>query len=100
MISVIARAEEVEAGRMNDRNIPVLVGAAQLVHSDADPEEALEPIAMLEKVAREAAVDAAAGDRALADADTGEMLPSPRCQFCHYDVQPEEIEESGDRSAR
>jgi nitrate/TMAO reductase-like tetraheme cytochrome c subunit len=36
----------------------------------------------------------------LASADTKEMLPSPRCQFCHYDVQPEEIEESGDRSAR
>jgi hypothetical protein len=36
----------------------------------------------------------------LASADTGEMLPSPRCGFCHYDVQPEEIEESGDRSTR
>jgi nitrate/TMAO reductase-like tetraheme cytochrome c subunit len=34
---------------------------------------------------------------ALANADTGEMLPSPRCEFCHYDVRPEEIEESGRR---
>jgi nitrate/TMAO reductase-like tetraheme cytochrome c subunit len=33
----------------------------------------------------------------LANADTGEVLPSPRCQFCHYDVQPEEIEERGSR---
>jgi acetyl-CoA C-acetyltransferase len=55
---------------MTDRNIPVLVGAAQLVQRDADPAEALEPLAMLEKIAREAAADAAAGDRALADADT------------------------------
>jgi acetyl-CoA C-acetyltransferase len=54
---------------MNDRNIPVLVGAAQLLQRDVDPAEALEPIAMLEKVVREAAVAAAAGDRALADAD-------------------------------
>lgn len=33
----------------------------------------------------------------LANANTGETLPSPRCQFCHYDVQPEEIEERGSR---
>jgi len=55
---------------MTDRNIPVLVGAAQLVQRDAGLAEALEPLAMLEKIAREAAVDAAAGERALADADT------------------------------
>jgi len=55
---------------MTDRNNPVLVGAAQLVQRDADPAQALEPLAMLEKVAREAAGDARAGDRALADADT------------------------------
>lgn len=36
----------------------------------------------------------------LTSADTGDMLPSPRCEFCHYDVRPGEIEESGDRSTR
>jgi acetyl-CoA C-acetyltransferase len=55
---------------MTDRNTPVLVGAAQLVQREADPARALEPLAMLEKIAREAAVDSGAGDRALADADT------------------------------
>jgi len=55
---------------MADRNSPVLVGAAQLLQRDVDPAAALRPVAMLEKVARDAAVDAAAADRVLADADT------------------------------
>jgi acetyl-CoA C-acetyltransferase len=55
---------------MADQNTPVLVGVAQLIQRDADPAHALEPLAMMEKVARGAAADAAAGARALADADT------------------------------
>jgi acetyl-CoA C-acetyltransferase len=50
-----------------DGNTPVLVGGAQLVQRDAPPTEALEPIAMLERVAREAAGGA---EGPLADADT------------------------------
>jgi acetyl-CoA C-acetyltransferase len=55
---------------MTDRNTPALVGAAQLLQRAAEPAEALGPLAMLEKMARAAAADAAAGDRMLADADT------------------------------
>jgi len=53
-----------------DGNTPILVGGAQLLQRDADPAEALEPIAMLERVSREAAEIAGAGARLLADADT------------------------------
>jgi acetyl-CoA C-acetyltransferase len=55
---------------MAGASIPVLVGAAQLVQRDVAPAEALSPLAMLEQVARGAAADAGAGDRALADADS------------------------------
>ena len=55
---------------MVDRRLPVLVGSAQLLEREADPAQALEPIAMLERVAREAAADAGAAERMLADADT------------------------------
>ncbi len=34
---------------------------------------------------------------ALANAETREMLPSPRCEYCHYDVRPEEIEANATR---
>ncbi len=54
---------------MNERIGPVLVGQAQLVQRDVEPREALEPVAMLEQVARHAARDAGAGDRALRDID-------------------------------
>jgi acetyl-CoA C-acetyltransferase len=48
----------------------VLVGAAQLVQRDAEPAQALDPLAMLERVARDAAADAGAGERALRELDT------------------------------
>jgi acetyl-CoA C-acetyltransferase len=55
---------------MMDENTPILVGGAQLVQRDADPAEAFEPIAMLERVSRDAAEDAGGGARLLADADS------------------------------
>ncbi|MFQ5418171.1 MAG: acetyl-CoA acetyltransferase [Myxococcota bacterium] len=55
---------------MGDPNAPVLVGAAQLIQRDVDPQQALEPLAMLETVARAAAEDGGASERVLADADT------------------------------
>ncbi|MEE9609021.1 MAG: acetyl-CoA acetyltransferase [Myxococcota bacterium] len=55
---------------MADRHNPVLVGAAQLVQRDAEPAAALEPLVMLERVAREAAADAEVGERALREIDT------------------------------
>jgi acetyl-CoA C-acetyltransferase len=51
-------------------SLPVLVGAAQLVQREADPERALDPVTMMERVARAAAVEAGAGDRLLAQVDT------------------------------
>jgi acetyl-CoA C-acetyltransferase len=53
-----------------DGNTPILVGSAQLVQHDADPREALEPLAMLERIAREAADAASCDARTLASADT------------------------------
>jgi acetyl-CoA C-acetyltransferase len=50
--------------------IPVLVGAAQLVQRDAELDQALEPLSMLERVARGTGEDARAGDRALEAVDT------------------------------
>jgi acetyl-CoA C-acetyltransferase len=55
---------------VSDERVPVLVGAAQLVQRDAELERALEPLAMLERVARGAGEDARAGDRALEAIDT------------------------------
>jgi acetyl-CoA C-acetyltransferase len=49
---------------------PVLVGVAQLIERDAEPAKALEPLAMLERVARDAAADAESGDRLLRELDT------------------------------
>jgi acetyl-CoA C-acetyltransferase len=54
---------------MDDRT-PVLVGVAQLVEREEDPRAALEPAAMLERIARDAAADAGAGARLLAEIDT------------------------------
>jgi acetyl-CoA C-acetyltransferase len=51
--------------RLDDDRRPVLVGAAQLVQRDAEPAAALEPLAMLERVARDACRDAGAGDALL-----------------------------------
>lgn len=55
---------------MSDDRIPVIVGTAQLVQRDADPKQALEPLAMLLQVARGAAEDARAGEKLLRDLDT------------------------------
>jgi acetyl-CoA C-acetyltransferase len=49
---------------------PVLVGVAQLVQRDAELAQSLEPLAMLERTAREAARDAGVRDEALRALDT------------------------------
>ncbi len=54
---------------MDDRT-PVLVGSAQLLQRDAEPKSALEPLEMLEQVARGAAADASCRDAVLAELDT------------------------------
>jgi acetyl-CoA C-acetyltransferase len=48
---------------MTDERIPVLVGAGEVVQRDADLREALEPIALMERAARQALDDAGAGAR-------------------------------------
>ena len=50
-------------------NAPVLVGAGQLLQRDVEPEAALDPLEMLDAVARRAAGDAGAGERALGELD-------------------------------
>jgi acetyl-CoA C-acetyltransferase len=55
---------------MDAERRPVLVGVAQLVQRDAEPAQALEPLAMLERAARDAARDAGAGDACLRGLDT------------------------------
>ena len=59
---------------MSEQRNPVLVGQAQFVQRDADLREALEPLAMLEQVARRAARDAGAGERLLRELDTVAMV--------------------------
>ena len=59
-----------EADPAEGERIPVLVGAAQLVQRDVELDQALEPLAMLEQVARDAGTDARAGGRALEAIDT------------------------------
>jgi acetyl-CoA C-acetyltransferase len=54
---------------MSAARAPVLVGAAQLVERDVEPAEALEPLAMLERIARDAAADARGGERLLRELD-------------------------------
>ncbi|HME73788.1 MAG TPA: acetyl-CoA acetyltransferase [Myxococcota bacterium] len=53
-----------------DDRTPVLVGVAQLTLRDAGFEQASEPIAMLERVARDAAEDAGPGNRLLRSLDS------------------------------
>lgn len=55
---------------MRDDRTPVIVGTAQLVQRDADPERALEPLEMLLRMARAAADAAGAGEQALRELDT------------------------------
>jgi acetyl-CoA C-acetyltransferase len=54
---------------LSDERAPVLVGVAQWTCRDADPRDALEPLAAVERVARDAARDAGAGERALRELD-------------------------------
>ena len=54
---------------MSEARIPVLVGSGQLVEREEDPVAALEPLAMLERVARTSAQDAGASEQALAELD-------------------------------
>jgi acetyl-CoA C-acetyltransferase len=49
---------------------PVIVGVAQLLDREEDPRAALEPLAMLQRIARAAAEDAGAGARLLRAIDT------------------------------
>lgn len=53
---------------------PVLVGSAQLVQRDAELESALEPLEMLEQVARGAVADAGCLDAVLAELDTVALI--------------------------
>ena len=55
--------------RVSDDRTPVLIGAGQLTQRDVEPAEALEPVAMMEAVARSAADDAGVGAKALARLD-------------------------------
>jgi acetyl-CoA C-acetyltransferase len=54
----------------SDDRRPVLVGVAQLVQRDIDPAHALSPLSMLERSARDAALDACVGEAALRALDT------------------------------
>jgi hypothetical protein len=45
---------------VSDGHTPILIGAGQLTQRDVEPAEALEPVAMMEAVARSAADDALA----------------------------------------
>ncbi len=55
---------------MSADNRPVLVGAAQLIERDVEPDKALDPLAMLEQIARSAAEDARGGAALLRALDT------------------------------
>ncbi len=59
---------------MSDERTPILVGTAQLVQRNAAPADALNPLVMLERMAREAAADAGAGDALLRGLDTVAIL--------------------------
>lgn len=54
---------------MNER-APILVGAAQLIERDVELDSALEPLGMLNRVARDAADDAEVTARVFAELDT------------------------------
>ncbi|MAE95647.1 MAG: acetyl-CoA acetyltransferase [Deltaproteobacteria bacterium] len=60
---------------MSGEHTPVLVGIGQLLQRDVDLQEALQPLAMLEAVARRAAEDSGAGDRLLRDLDCIALVP-------------------------
>lgn len=62
---------------MDDDRRPVLVGVAQLSQRDAELAEALEPLAMQERVARDAARDAGVGDALLRALDSVAIVDVP-----------------------
>jgi acetyl-CoA C-acetyltransferase len=55
---------------LDDAKTPVLIGLAQLIQRVDDPSEAMNPLDMIERIAREAAVDSGAGNAALDAIDT------------------------------
>lgn len=59
---------------MSDDRTPVLVGTGQLVQRNADPQEAKEPLQMLEECAKAAAQDAGVGEKLLQSIDTCVVL--------------------------
>jgi acetyl-CoA C-acetyltransferase len=60
---------------MSNEHTPVVVGVGQLLERDADVREALEPLAMLDQVARRAAEDAGTAERVLRDLDCIAIVP-------------------------
>jgi len=54
---------------VSDDRTPILIGAGQLTQRDVEPAEALEPVAMMDAVARRAAADAGVGPAVLARLD-------------------------------
>lgn len=54
---------------MSDDRTPILVGAGQLTQRDVEPQEALEPLAMMAEVARRACADAGVSARLLERVD-------------------------------
>ncbi len=60
---------------MNDERLPVLVGAAQWIQRNASLDDVLEPLSVLEGVARGAARDARADDKLLDAVDTVGLVP-------------------------
>lgn len=59
---------------MSDDRTPVLVGTGQFIERKVEPQEATEPLAMLEQCARAAARDAGVGDEILRSIDTCAIL--------------------------
>ncbi len=55
---------------MDPKNIPVIIGTAQLVDREADVDRHIEPLDMLERVAREAVADAGVSSALLSALDT------------------------------
>ncbi len=59
---------------MSDDRTPILVGTAQFLQRHSDPREGLNPLEMLERMAREAAAAAGAGEALLRGLDTVAIL--------------------------
>ena len=59
---------------MSDDRVPVLVGVGQLVQRDAELDAALEPLEMLQKIARSATADAGCRETLLEELDTVALI--------------------------